>query len=156
VQTMFVVGASHDPFEGEADTVARRVLAAPLDHSSGPARLNIHRVPSVVNTQMDSAPASVEQVIAGSGATLQPALREDMGRRFGYDFSGVRIHSGAVAEQSARELDAHAYTVGRNIVFGAGRFTPETPAGRHLIAHELTHVVQQSAAGASGIGATRP
>jgi hypothetical protein len=70
-----------------------------------------------------------------------------MGQRFGHDFSRVRVHSGGAAEQSAREVNAHAYTVGHDIVFGAGRFSPGTHEGQRLIAHELTHVVQQSGSG---------
>jgi hypothetical protein len=67
-----------------------------------------------------------------------------MEQRFGHDFSRVRVHSGADAEQSALDVNANAYTVGHNIVFGAGRLAPGTYEGRRLIAHELTHVVQQS------------
>ena len=67
-----------------------------------------------------------------------------MEHRLGHDFSRVRVHSGASAEQSARDVDATAYTVGHNIVFGRSRFSPQTQEGRRLIAHELTHVVQQS------------
>jgi hypothetical protein len=63
--------------------------------------------------------------------------------RFGHDFSQVRVHSGPVAEQSAREVNANAYTVGRNIVFAGGQYAPHTAEGQKLIAHELTHVVQQ-------------
>ena len=66
-----------------------------------------------------------------------------MEQRFGHDFSRVRVHSGAAAEQSARDVNANAYTVGHDIVFGAGRFAPGTYEGRRLIAHELTHVLQQ-------------
>ena len=66
-----------------------------------------------------------------------------MEQRFGYDFSRVRVHSGAAAEQSARDVNAHAYTVGHNIVFGAGGFAPGTHEGRRLMAHELTHMIQQ-------------
>jgi hypothetical protein len=66
--------------------------------------------------------------------------------RFGYDFSKVRVHSGPTAEQSAADVNAHAYTVGHNIVFSAGQFAPGTSPGRRLLAHELTHVVQQSRA----------
>jgi len=72
-----------------------------------------------------------------------------MGQRFGHDFSQVRVHTGTAAEQSARDVNAHAYTVGHNIVFGSGRFAPGTHDGRRLLAHELTHVVQQS--GSDGI-----
>jgi hypothetical protein len=70
-----------------------------------------------------------------------------MSQRFGHDFSQVRVHDGAVADESARHIQAIAYTVGPNIVFGAGRLAPETGEGRRLIAHELAHVVQQSRPG---------
>jgi hypothetical protein len=70
-----------------------------------------------------------------------------MEQRFDHDFSRVRVHSGPVAEQSARDVNAHAYTVGHNIVYGAGQFTPGTQEGRRLLAHELTHVVQQLSEG---------
>jgi hypothetical protein len=68
-----------------------------------------------------------------------------MEQRFGYDFSQVRIHTGPAAERSTRDVDAHAYTVGPSIVFNAGRFAPGTTEGRRLLAHELTHVIQQGA-----------
>lgn len=67
-----------------------------------------------------------------------------MGQRFGYDFSGVKIHTGKAAAQSARDVSAHAYTVGHNIVFAENQFSPETHQGRKILTHELTHVVQQS------------
>ena len=60
---------------------------------------------------------------------------------FGYDFSRVRVHSDPVARQSARDVNAEAYTVGDNVVFGGGGFMPATHEGRRLLAHELTHVI---------------
>ncbi len=72
-----------------------------------------------------------------------------MERRFGHDFSRVRVHTDAAAEQSARDVNAHAYTVGTDIVFGAGRYAPGSGEGRRLLAHELTHVVQQSGGAAA-------
>ena len=66
--------------------------------------------------------------------------------RFGHDFSRVRVHSDSTAGRSARDLDAHAFTVGNEIVFGPGRFAPETREGKSLLAHELTHVIQQTGA----------
>jgi hypothetical protein len=92
---------------------------------------------------MDEAPASVDQALASPGRPLEPALRQDMEQRFDYDFSSVRLHADAVAEQSAQDVNAHAFTVGADIVFGKGKFAPETHEGLHLIAHELTHTVQQ-------------
>jgi hypothetical protein len=64
--------------------------------------------------------------------------------RFGHDFGHVRVHTDAAAVRSATEVNARAYTVGRDVVFGAGQFTPDTDAGRRLLAHELSHVIQQS------------
>ena len=88
-----------------------------------------------------NAPGSVDQALARVGRPLDPPLRKHMEQRFGYDFSRVRVHADAAAEQSARDVNADAYTVGHHIVFGAGRFAPGTHDGRRLIAHELTHVV---------------
>jgi outer membrane protein OmpA-like peptidoglycan-associated protein len=80
----------------------------------------------------------------GPGRALEPAVRDDMEARFGHDFSQVRVHAGPAAEASARALGANAYTFGRDIVFGRGRYAPQTTAGRRLLAHELTHVAQQA------------
>jgi hypothetical protein len=80
---------------------------------------------------------------SGSGQPLPEETRGFMESRFGQDFSRVRVHTGTAAEQSAREVNANAYTVGHNIVFSSGRFAPETHVGRRLLAHELAHVIQQ-------------
>jgi hypothetical protein len=104
---------------------------------------------------MDRAPASVERVLASSGSPLEPALRRDMELRFGHDFSRVRTHFGGAAEQSALDVNAQAYTVGKSIVFGAGRFAPGTHEGRLLLAHELAHTLQQCG-GASARVARQP
>ena len=79
-----------------------------------------------------------------------------MEQRFGRDFSRVQVHTGAAAEQSAQDVDAAAYTVGHDLVFASGQFAPGTPQGRRLIAHELTHVVQQSGAGGRQIQRKAP
>jgi Domain of unknown function (DUF4157) len=81
--------------------------------------------------------------IKGVGQPLSLSLRNFFEPRFGYDFSGVKIHSVSYAAESASMINAEAYTIGRNIVFGAGQFKPETNEGRRLLAHELTHLVQQ-------------
>lgn len=83
----------------------------------------------------------------GSGQPLDHASRAFFEPRFGRDFSTVQVHAGPAAAQSAHDLSAHAYTLGRDIVFGEGRFAPSTPSGRQLLAHELAHVVQQSDGG---------
>ena len=149
LQTKLRINESGDVYEQEADRVAEQVLAKPAHPGVSSAPPRIQRYTGQATGQADTTPASVDQVLAGPGRPLDPVLRQDMERRFGHDFSRVRVHSSAAAEQSARDVNAHAYTVGHNIVFGAGRFAPGTQEGRGLIAHELTHVVQQS--GAEGI-----
>jgi hypothetical protein len=84
--------------------------------------------------------------LAGRGAPLGEPVRDFMEPRFGADFSAVRVHTDAAAQLLARAVSAQAFTVGRNVVFGAGQYAPDTSSGRRLIAHELTHVVQQGAA----------
>jgi len=151
LQAKLAINEPGDVYEHEADCVADQVLAASASSGAIGAPPSIQRFGQSAgrsvrqaNGQMDEAPASVDQTLASPGRPLEPALRQDMEQRFGYDFSRVRVHSDAVAEQSARDVNAHAYTVGHNLVFGAGRFVPRTQEGLRLIAHELTHVVQQT------------
>ncbi len=151
LQTGLTIGASNDPLEQEADRVADQVLAAPGSRAVGSAAPHIQRNAAHAG-ESASAPASVDRVLAGSGKPLEPGLRLDMEQRFGHDFSRVEVHSGAQAEQSARDVSARAYTVGQHLVFGEGQFAPTTHAGRRLLAHELTHVVQQSGAEAGHPG----
>src|SRR6185503_19903209 len=87
--------------------------------------------------------ASVASGTASGGAPLPEAARRQFEPRFGRDFGEVRVHTGPEAAASARALNAHAYTFGRDVVFGAGQYDPGGAAGRRLIAHELAHVVQQ-------------
>ena len=89
----------------------------------------------------------VNHAIQSGGQSLDPDLRSFFEPRFGRDFSGVRVHTGAPAAESAKALTASAFTVGENIVFGAGRFQPASTEGKRLLAHELTHVVQQGRGG---------
>lgn len=88
--------------------------------------------------------ADVESVVRSSGRPLDAATRRYMESRIGFDFSKVRVHTDERAAASARALGAQAYTVGSSVVFGAGSYAPQTTKGRRLLAHELTHVVQQS------------
>ena len=143
LQRKLTIGASNDPLEQEADRIADQVMAAPRHSAVGGAPPHTQPFPGQSTRHMAPAPASVDQVLASPGRPLDTALRQDMEQHFGHDFSQVRVHSDAAAEQSARDVNAHAYTAGHNIVFGAGRFAPRTHEGRRLIAHELTHVVQQ-------------
>ncbi len=92
-----------------------------------------------------SDPEAIETGLRSPGQLLDSETRHFMESRFGHDFSGVRIHSGGAAEQSTKKMKASAFALGEDIVFGAGRFAPGTREGQRLLAHELTHVVQQSA-----------
>ncbi len=91
-----------------------------------------------------AAPRIVHDVLSRSGQPLDGGTRDYMESRFGRDFSDVRVHTDPEAADSARAVNARGYTVGNEIVFGSGEYRPGTEAGRRLLAHELTHVVQQS------------
>jgi Domain of unknown function (DUF4157) len=133
IQAKLKVNEPGDIYEQEADRIADQVLATPT-----PAPVGGQRVTGRPADETASAPASVEHALASPGKPFEPALRQEMEQRFGDDFSRVRVHTAAAAEQSARDVNARAYTVGDNLVFGAGEFKPDTRQGRRL------HVVQQS------------
>ncbi|MGD2129308.1 MAG: DUF4157 domain-containing protein, partial [Lysobacterales bacterium] len=122
LQRKLSIGAENDPLEQEADRVADQVMTMSPQRPENGAPLRIQRIAGHVSGDSAFAPASVDRVLAASGRPLEPVLQRDMGQRFGYDFSEVRIHTGAEAEQSAQDVNAFAYTVGNNIVFGAERF----------------------------------
>lgn len=143
LQRKLSIRASNDPLEQEADRIADQVMAASAHSYLNGVSPRIQRFTGQATGENGTAPASVDRVLASPGKPLEPALQQEMDQRFGYDFSRVRVHTDAAAEQSARDVNAHAYTVGHQMVFGAGQFAPGTHEGRRLIAHELTHVVQQ-------------
>jgi HNH/Endo VII superfamily nuclease toxin with a HHH motif/Domain of unknown function (DUF4157) len=144
LQRKLTIGASNDPLELEADRVADRVMAASPNSVVSSAPLSIQRFTGQTAGQTEMvAPASVESVLSSPGSPLELGLQEDMSQRFGHDFSRVRVHTGDEAARSARDVNASAYTVGNDIVFGAGQFAPSTYRGQRLVAHELTHVLQQ-------------
>ena len=87
--------------------------------------------------------------LRGSGQPLPASARNYFEPRFGYDFSGVRVHAGSQAAQVARSINAKAFTVGRDIAFASGEYSPQTNSGKSLLAHELVHVVQQGHAASS-------
>lgn len=162
VQHKLTVSNSGDASEREADRIADQVMRMPNPQvqcaaacGTGCAKCETQQTDQQHeslqtkrlepnNTGHIAAPPQVHEVIAARGQPLDPATRGFMEQRFGYDFSRVRVHSDAASAKSARDVNAYAYTVGHNIVFGTGRLVPETHEGRRLIAHELTHVVQQS------------
>jgi hypothetical protein len=103
---------------------------------------------STFNTQQGSdVPPIVQDVLRSPGQPLDSTTRAFMEPRFGHDFSKVRVHTDAKAAESARAVNALAYTVGRDVAFGAGRYAPGTLGGNRLLAHELVHVVQQDQGG---------
>ena len=150
IQAKLAINMPGDAYEQEANRIADGVMAAAAHPVGRDAPPRIQRFRGAIVGQVGTAPASVHQALASPGRPLEPALRQDMEQRFGYDFSQVRVHFGSVAVESAREVNARAYTVGSNIVFGAGQLTPGTHEGQRLIAHELTHVVQAVGCGRSG------
>lgn len=97
------------------------------------------------STEMNEVPPIVREVLRSPGQPLDAATRAFMEPRFGHDFSQVRVHTDARAAKSTRAVNALAYTAGRDIVFDARRYAPQTSEGKRLLAHELTHVVQQGA-----------
>ncbi len=144
LQRKLSIGASNDPLEHEADRVADQVMSMSANSSIARSTPKIQCASTSASGSAANVPASVSRVLSSSGRPMQSGLRQDMEDRFGQNFSQVRMHTSTTAEQSARDVNAHAYTVGNNVVFGAGQFAPGTNEGRRLLAHELAHVVQQS------------
>lgn len=137
VQAKLAVGELEDPSEAEADRAAEQALSG----GASPIRLS-----APGGGAGREAPEAVGEVLASPGRPLDPRLRSDLEPRFGQDFSGVRLHTDGRAADSARAIDALAYTAGEHIVFGAGRFAPGTREGKRLLTHELAHVAQQGRA----------
>ncbi|HMN20305.1 MAG TPA: DUF4157 domain-containing protein [Ottowia sp.] len=144
LQAKLAIGAADDAFEREADAIAARVMSGGTGAAST-APLAVQRVarrPSAAGP-VEMAPAQVEQVIASAGQPLDDRTRAFFEPRFGHDFRRVRIHGDSAAARSAAQVRARAYTVGEHVVFGSGQYAPNSVAGRALLAHELTHVLQQ-------------
>ena len=151
VQTKLVVGGTGDRYEQEADRIADQVVRGGSVAAPGHALPQVQRL-GPAGPGAGAAPPVVHEALSAPGRALEPAVRGDMERRFAHDFSRVRVHTGPTAERSAGAVHAHAYTVGSDVVFAAGRYAPGTHEGRRLLAHELTHVVQQSGGGHHGPG----
>jgi hypothetical protein len=102
------------------------------------------------------APSLVHEVLNSPGQPLSKSARQFFEPRFGHDLGHVTIHTGARASESAEAVHAHAYTVGRSIVFGSNRYEPDTSAGRRLLAHEISHVFQQTSRSSRGTDSSVP
>lgn len=157
MQPKLTVNKAGDIYEQEADRVAERVMrmAEPTLQRTcecgGGCPLclerNTHERLQRKAVEKDdsetSVPALAHEVLRSSGQPLDSSTRAFMEPRFGHDFNGVRVHTDPLAAESAQAVNAIAYTVGRNVVFGRGRYQPTSTHGRRLLAHELAHVVQQ-------------
>jgi Domain of unknown function (DUF4157) len=117
-------------------------LVSPEDEIDEADLLSLKEVPGASH-EMSTGLATQIQSLRGGGQPLASDLRAFFEPRFSYDFDQVRVHTDARAAQTARELNARAYTLGRDVAFAPGEYRPQTPEGRTLLAHELTHVVQQ-------------
>ena len=95
-------------------------------------------------------PSTVNHVVHSSGESLDPGTRQHMEHGFAHDFSQVRVHHDGAAAESARAVNAQAFTMGNHVVFGAGHYNPSTSFGRRLIAHELAHTLQQQRGSGGG------
>jgi hypothetical protein len=117
-------------------------------HSFAPIRSGLLQCKSQARRSNSSAPPIVNEVLRSPGQPLDAATRSFMEPRFGHDFSHVQVHTGEKAAESARAVNALAYTVGSHVVFGAGQYSMTVGAGQALLAHELAHVFQQDRAAA--------
>jgi outer membrane protein OmpA-like peptidoglycan-associated protein len=168
MQPKLLVGTVDDPLEREADRAADAVMRmgdhAPAEADTpviSPTPLSLRRAcaacqeedklglrrkeaPEAEHRTSREVPPIVQKVLRSPGQPLDAAARAFFEPRFGRDLTTVRIHADSSAEASAASVGALSYTVGTNIAFGAGQYAPHSAAGRHLLAHELAHVVQQS------------
>lgn len=169
IESKLEIGAANDPMEAEADRVAEQVVhmrdpSADImttgsqvlqrkrtesdEEGEQERRKRTHKELRIA-TALDetAAPPIVDEVLRSTGEPLEPATRAFMESKFRHNFSEVAIHSDAIAAESAESVDARAYTVGRHIVLGGGQPPLRSVEGQSLLAHELTHVVQQSRGG---------
>jgi len=174
IQPKLTIGAPGDRYEQEADRVASQVVqqihspnanAAPaVQRETAPEEEELQMKPELQRDAMPEeeelqmrpateavaggpASESLESAISqarGSGQRLDPALQRQMGQAMGADFSGVTIHTDTQSDHLNRSIQAKAFTTGQDIFFRQGAYQPASRGGQELLAHELTHVVQQS------------
>ena len=146
------MGAPGDHHEAEADHVADRVTGALAGGAAPTSPVSVSPVAgSVQGKDADAAgavPDSVHHAMAGSGSPMAPQVQGQMSHAFGgHDFDGVRVHTDGAAARSSADMGARAYTVGSDVYFGAGEYNPGSAGGQSLLAHELTHTLQQRGSG---------
>jgi Domain of unknown function (DUF4157) len=154
LQTNLKISELGDRYEQEADLIADRVMRMPepsVQRQMEPEEDEEEEMvqekaalPTTNQTELSEAPPIVHEVLNSPGQPLDSETRTFMESRFGHDFSQVRVHTNGKAAESAQVVNSLAYTVGKDVVFRAGQYTPKTTRGQRLLAHELTHVVQQS------------
>ncbi|MEO8577440.1 MAG: DUF4157 domain-containing protein, partial [Gemmatimonadales bacterium] len=147
------IARTSDVHEQEADHAAERVMRMPGSpvhrgcHCGGDCpRCSAKGHDQANGPSATEPPGVVHDVVRTPGRPLDAEIRSFMEPRFGKDFSQVRVHTDANSAESAKAVDAQAYTFGRHVVFGPGRYVPATNEGRSLLAHELAHVIQQEKA----------
>jgi hypothetical protein len=157
IQPKLTTSVPGDGGEQEAARVAQKVMRRP-DHEAAPPTKGAPEQPQIGRGQASGAqgtpvPPIVHEVLRSPGQHLDARSRTFMESGFGWSFSQVQVHTDGKAAESARAMNAQAYTVGQDLVFGAGQYAPNTRTGRRLLAHELAHVVQQAR---GGMSATSP
>jgi Domain of unknown function (DUF4157) len=154
LQPKLAINAPGSIGEQEADRAAEQIIRMPNPTTAGNSSVFSRRSqlqrPVDPGGGLEEAPPIVHEVLLSPGRPLDAATRAFMEPRFGHDFSQVRVHDDAQAAQSARSINARAYTVGQRVVLSAGEYAPGTSRGHRLLAHELAHVVQQYSSGVSG------
>ncbi|HEU4422800.1 MAG TPA: DUF4157 domain-containing protein [Pilimelia sp.] len=138
------------------DHMYRAATAGRTDVLGAAGMLGLQRVVgnAGVGSMLEEERSPVHDVVnSGGGSPLDADTRADMEARLGQDFGDVRVHTGGPAHESARSVHAQAYTVGTNVVFQQGAYDPSSAQGRHMLAHELTHVVQQRSGPVDGTDA---
>ncbi|WP_410638580.1 DUF4157 domain-containing protein [Amycolatopsis sp. lyj-346] len=137
------------------DLLGRAAVAGRTDVLGPAGMLGLQRAVGNAGTAslVEEERSPVHDVVGSGGAPLDAATRTDMEGRFGADFSDVRVHTDAAAHDSAKSVNAQAYTVGSSIVFQRDKYDPASDSGKHMLTHELTHVVQQRSGPVDGTDA---
>jgi Domain of unknown function (DUF4157) len=154
----------HDTESGELRPKAARLDPEPTAHqmqAAAQGRTDVLDPAAVLGLQravgnsgvteaVEADRSPVHGVINSGGQPLTPDVRTEMESRLGHDFGDVRVHTDSAAHDSAKSVSAHAYTVGSNVVFQRDMYDPSSNSGKTMLAHELTHVVQQRAGAVDG------
>jgi Domain of unknown function (DUF4157) len=158
VQTKLTIGKPNDPLEKQADAMADQVVSQkpPVQtmeeeetQTKPIQRMEEDEVQAKAETPTSAAPKSIETTLRskkGKGQKLPQSTLKEMNHSFGTDFSRVSIHTDAETQLMNQQLKAQAFTHGADIYFNKGKYNPETTSGKHLLAHELTHTLQQKGA----------